>query len=66
MGTENMRLDSESGVDTMDFVNKIVNGKKSSELPLKPQPLPKDPRLGDRLDTAFDFNFPKIPDYEGI
>ena len=59
MGVENVRFESEGAIDTMDFVNKIVNqGKSSGELPLKPKPLPKDPRLGERLDTAFDFNFP--------
>jgi hypothetical protein len=67
MGAGNVRLETESAVDTMDFVNKIVNqGKRPADLPLKPQPLAKDPRFGDRLDSAFDFNFPKIPDYEGI
>ena len=60
-----MRLETESAVDTMDFVNKIVNGKKPGELPSKSS-LPNE-RFADRLSTqAFDFNFPEIPAYEGI
>ena len=51
----------------MDFVNKIVNGGGGGlrkEAPLPSQPMNKN--LGERLDTAFDFNFPQIPAYEGI
>lgn len=70
MGAGKVRLDTESAVDTMDFVNKIVNGGnvssiKKPELPLH-QPQKKE-GYADRLDTGlFDFNFPQIPAYEGI
>ena len=67
MGAQNAKLETESAVDTMDFVNKIVNGGGGGlrkEAPLPSQPMNKN--LGERLDTAFDFNFPQIPAYEGI
>ena len=35
MGAGEVRLDTESAVDTMEFVNKIVNGKQNGELQSK-------------------------------
>jgi hypothetical protein len=52
-GAQNVRLETESAVDTMDFVNKIVNGKKPGELPYRSS-LPgeqQQQRFADRLDT---------------
>ena len=70
MGAGQVKLETESAVDTMDFVNKIVNNGRRSELPL-PSSLPQKRedanRFADKLDTGvFDFNFPQIPAYEGI
>lgn len=61
MGAGKVRLDSESAVDTMDFVNKIVNGggtnTKRPDLP--PQIPQRKEGYADKLDTGlFDFNFP--------
>lgn len=58
----NVRLETESAVDTMDFVNKIVGKKVGGELPSK-STVPSG--FAERVDT-FDFNFPVIPPYEGI
>ena len=82
MGAGDVKLETESAVDTMDFVNKIVKGRggasseirkvgNTSELPSKSNIRPssnrkREERFADRLDTAFDFNFPEIPAYEGI
>jgi hypothetical protein len=75
MGASNVRLDTESAVDTMDFVNKIVNGKtRPGELPSKSSinrgqsatSINNGKRLADKLDSAYDFNFPVIPPYEGV
>lgn len=60
MGAGKVRLDTESAVDTMDFVNKIVNGGgvSSNKRPDLPIPHKKD-GFADKLDTGlFDFNFP--------
>lgn len=66
MGAASVRLESESAVDTMDFVNKIVNGgNKKGELPSK-STHPVSNNLGAKIDEGFDFNFPQIPPYEGI
>ena len=48
-----VRFNTESAEDTMDYVNRIVNGKDE----------PKSNNFADKLD---DFNFPAIPVYEGI
>lgn len=64
VGRNNVRLETESAVDTMDFVNKIVNKGKTGggELPSRSN-VPGG--FAERVDT-FDFNFPVIPPYEGI
>jgi hypothetical protein len=58
----------------MDFVNRIVS-RKGAELPSKSNVRPSSnirretnpqPRLAEKLDAGFDFNFPAIPEYEGI
>jgi len=43
----------------MDFVERIVNGKKDTTK------IPNE-RIAEKLDTNFNFNFPQIPPYEGI
>jgi hypothetical protein len=53
------RMDTENGEDTMDFVNRIVNGGK--EAPKKKN----NERLAENLND-FNFNIPSIPAYEGI
>ena len=59
MGAGNVRLDTQSNEDTMDFIERIVNGgeKKSKK---------DDSALADKLDGGINFNLPQIPPYEGI
>lgn len=76
MGAANVRLETESAIDTMDFVNKIISGKQGGygELPSQSNIRPssnirrekEQPRFAEKLDAGFDFNFPVIPPYEGI
>lgn len=71
MGAGNVRLETESAVDTMDFVNKIVNHGKQPQGELRSKsslPLQKEnENFADKLNLSqFDFNFPVIPPYEGI
>lgn len=75
LGAADVRLETESAIDTMDFVNKIVQGRKPGELPSKStinrgnsaknNRLPEK-RLAEKLDTQYEFNFPVIPPYEGV
>lgn len=56
MGAADVRLETESALDTMDFVNKIVNNGKDN-LRIKANNV--DNRMADKMDNlAFDFNFP--------
>lgn len=43
----------------MDFVERIVNGKK------EPAKISNE-RIAEKLDSDFNFNLPQIPPYEGI
>lgn len=66
LGAGDVRLNTE-GEDTMDFVERIVNGKKK-EVNIPAENLnggKKEERFADKLDD-FNFNFPSIPPYEGI
>eukprot|EP00347_Sterkiella_histriomuscorum_P020541 403337413 len=62
MGAGNIRLDTEGAEDTMDFVERIMNGGEKK----KPAEKKQDERLADKFDGNFDFNLPQIPAYEGI
>ena len=49
MGAADVRLETESAIDTMDFVNKIVG---------KDVRAAKNVGMADKMDIAFEFNFP--------
>ena len=62
MGAGNVYLGTDSSENTMDFINKIVNGKdESAEKMLSKL---EDNKFAEKVD--FNFNFPQIPKYEGF
>ncbi len=62
MGAGDVSLNTESDENTMDFVERIVNGGKKK--PKEGKNLGEN--MADKLDGDFNFNFPSIPPYEGI
>ncbi|CDW82483.1 UNKNOWN [Stylonychia lemnae] len=59
LGAGNVRLDTQSNEDTMDFIERIVNGGEK-------KPKKDEGGLADKLDIGINFNLPQIPPYEGI